>query len=95
MPVGEEMFRYHGHSGNCPKPPLMRTPEKVKPLKAFSVTFASVKGPGRSNGGEYKTACVIATGPMDAAAKAEIYQAKNWPKLFVEEILLNDNLVIM
>lgn len=22
MPEGEEMFRYHGHSGPCPKPPF-------------------------------------------------------------------------
>ncbi len=22
MPIGEEMFKYHGYSGNCPKPPL-------------------------------------------------------------------------
>ncbi len=22
MPVGEEMFKYHGYSGDCPKPPL-------------------------------------------------------------------------
>jgi hypothetical protein len=22
MPEGEEMFKYHGMSGNCPKPPL-------------------------------------------------------------------------
>ena len=22
MPEGEEMFKYHGYSGNCPKPPL-------------------------------------------------------------------------
>jgi hypothetical protein len=22
MPKGEEMFNYHGYSGNCPKPPL-------------------------------------------------------------------------
>jgi hypothetical protein len=71
------------------------TPEKVKPLKAFSVTFASGKGPGKRHQREYKTACVIATGPMDAAAKAEIYRAHNWPKLFVEEILLDDDLVIM
>lgn len=21
MPAGEEMFNYHGYSGNCPKPP--------------------------------------------------------------------------
>ena len=24
MPEGEEMFKYHGYSGNCPKPPLPR-----------------------------------------------------------------------
>lgn len=24
MPAGEEMFKYHGYSGNCPKPPLPR-----------------------------------------------------------------------
>lgn len=23
MPAGEEMFKYHGHSGPCPKPPLL------------------------------------------------------------------------
>ena len=22
MPVGEEMFKYHGHSGPCPAPPV-------------------------------------------------------------------------
>lgn len=24
MPEGEEMFKYHGYSGPCPKPPLPR-----------------------------------------------------------------------
>jgi len=24
MPQGEEMFKFHGYSGNCPKPPLPR-----------------------------------------------------------------------
>jgi hypothetical protein len=24
MPVGEEMFKFHGYSGDCPKPPLPR-----------------------------------------------------------------------
>lgn len=24
MPAGEEMFKYHGYSGNCPKPPLAK-----------------------------------------------------------------------
>lgn len=26
MPEGEQMFKYHGYSGNCPKPPLPRPP---------------------------------------------------------------------
>lgn len=26
MPVGEEMFKYHGYSGPCPKPPIGKTP---------------------------------------------------------------------
>lgn len=25
MPAGEEMFKFHGFSGNCPKPPLQKT----------------------------------------------------------------------
>ena len=25
MPPGEEMFKIHGYSGNCPKPPLPRS----------------------------------------------------------------------
>mgnify|MGYP000134248398 CR=1 FL=1 len=24
MPPGEEMFKFHGYSGSCPKPPLPR-----------------------------------------------------------------------
>jgi hypothetical protein len=24
MPPGEEMFKFHGYSGNCPKPPLLQ-----------------------------------------------------------------------
>ena len=27
MPVGEEMFKYHGYSGDCPKPPLAPLPQ--------------------------------------------------------------------
>lgn len=28
MPPGEEIFKYHGYSGSCPKPPL-RTPDEI------------------------------------------------------------------
>jgi len=30
MPEGEEMFKFHGYSGNCPKPPSPKQPEKQK-----------------------------------------------------------------
>jgi len=29
MPKGEEMFNYHGYSGNCPKPPLKKKEECI------------------------------------------------------------------
>ena len=30
MPPGEEMFKYHGYSGSCPKPPMRtRTPAEI------------------------------------------------------------------
>ena len=31
MPEGEEMFEYHGYSGNCPKPPM--TTPKTKQME--------------------------------------------------------------
>lgn len=30
MPPGEEMFKFHGYSGKCPKPPLPRPPSEIK-----------------------------------------------------------------
>lgn len=30
MPQGEEMFKYHGYSGDCQKPPLPKQPAKQK-----------------------------------------------------------------
>ena len=41
MPPGEEMFKYHGLSGECPKPPLPRE----KPLASVTVDgeFAHVQ----------------------------------------------------
>jgi hypothetical protein len=32
MPPGEEMFKFHGYSGNCPKPPLPRPPSDTERL---------------------------------------------------------------
>jgi len=28
MPTGEQMFKWHGYSGPCPKPPLPKSPMK-------------------------------------------------------------------
>jgi hypothetical protein len=29
MPKGEEMFKYHGYSGPCPKPPIPKGPRTI------------------------------------------------------------------
>jgi hypothetical protein len=34
MPPGEEMFNFHGYSGDCPKPPLPKPPSEVELLRA-------------------------------------------------------------
>lgn len=44
MPPGEEMFRFHGYSGPCPKPPL----ERAEPTLSDDVLlrfWQSVQGP--------------------------------------------------
>ena len=30
MPIGEEMFKFHGYSGDCQKPPVPKKPVKQK-----------------------------------------------------------------
>jgi hypothetical protein len=30
LPAGEEMFKYHGYSGDCPKPPIQKTEVMVE-----------------------------------------------------------------
>lgn len=30
MPPGEEMFKFHGYSGPCPKPPLLKQPNETE-----------------------------------------------------------------
>jgi hypothetical protein len=34
MPEGETMFKYHGYSGSCPKPPLPKTDNPSSPMTA-------------------------------------------------------------
>lgn len=37
MPAGEEMFKYHGYSGNCPKPPLTRAAASQPVLQSLMI----------------------------------------------------------
>ena len=39
MPPGEEMFKYHGYSGDCPKPPLQKQ-EEGDPVAAVEALIA-------------------------------------------------------
>lgn len=36
MPEGEQMFKFHGYSGDCPKPPLPRLSKDQKLEKLFN-----------------------------------------------------------
>ena len=46
MPVGEEMFKFHGYSGSCPKPPLPRKPvmDYESLLTSHADLLAALKG---------------------------------------------------
>ena len=36
MPEGEEVFKYHGYSGDCPKPPLQRPLQDKDAILAYT-----------------------------------------------------------
>ncbi len=44
MPLGEEMFKYHGYSGPCPKEPLRATPTPEKPCTSDDHFWADTAG---------------------------------------------------
>ena len=51
MPAGEEVFKYHGYSGPCPKPPLPQPPSPLLILRqALTVIAEALKEP---DGGSY------------------------------------------
>ena len=39
MPPGEEMFKFHGYSGPCPKPPPLPKPSEMSEQAAFNVVW--------------------------------------------------------
>lgn len=43
MPAGETMFKYHGYSGPCPKPPLLKPPAPMTPDEAFTAGALAMK----------------------------------------------------
>jgi hypothetical protein len=95
--------RLRGHSALVQsqfKPPSVRTGpisgRTVTAFKAYTVSFTNARpGPGRHHRATYQSACVIAVSPADAAAKAERYAKVYLPKLYLEEVRLDDNVVII
>ena len=41
MPEGETMFKFHGYSGPCPKPPLKKPREAAPIMKYFAYSHLS------------------------------------------------------
>lgn len=70
MPPGEEMFKFHGHSGPCPKPPLPKPAEK--PTVGRIVHYVAFGTPG----GEYAAGAhraAIVTEVADDAVTLHIF----------------------
>jgi hypothetical protein len=44
MPPGEEMFKFHGYSGNCPKPPKADAPFQSEPAEKAYQKMRQVGG---------------------------------------------------
>lgn len=42
MPEGEEMFKFHGYSGNCPKPPLPSKSDGAETLDTIAAQAATI-----------------------------------------------------
>jgi ferritin-like protein len=45
MQPGEEMFKFHGYSGDCPKPPLPRAPTELELLRAENAALRAAIEP--------------------------------------------------
>ena len=39
MPTGEEMFKFHGYSGPCPKPPLPKSEPEIERLRKIAARY--------------------------------------------------------
>lgn len=52
MPPGEEMFKYHGYSGDCPKPPSQRD-NGIDAVKSLFKKITGVDVDVRVENGEF------------------------------------------
>jgi hypothetical protein len=100
MSKGHKLKRYQAKDKwSAPAPSIRTGPisgRTVTAFKAYTVSFTNARpGPGRHHRATYQTACVIAVSPADAAAKAERYAKVYLPKLYLEEVRLDDNVVII
>jgi hypothetical protein len=43
MPVGEDMFMYHGYSGPCPKPPIKVEKTAIIDSQAYQAGFETAR----------------------------------------------------
>jgi hypothetical protein len=44
MPPGEDMFKFHGYSGPCPKPPLVKNKTPIKPGFYWALWLTAANG---------------------------------------------------
>ena len=66
MPAGEEMFKFHGFSGPCPKPPLSKPEPTNLPDDTLREFWRRVQGPNA----ELTGPLIRFAGLIYAAAKA-------------------------
>lgn len=76
MPPGEEMFKFHGYSGNCPKPPLKRRPIGETPLSQEVTKFLEVTGgiPGPDQNPDYRLEIAYRMGYEDSLRNYAIWR---------------------
>jgi hypothetical protein len=53
MPEGEEMFKYHGYSGPCPKPPLPKD-DGAEAVRALFKQVTGIDVNVRCHNGDWK-----------------------------------------
>lgn len=77
MPLGEEMFHYHGYSGPCPKPPLPK-PERMLKWFAYSHLPQHLQSHSKPFGDLAERVCeTIEAGPERTVALRKLLEAKD------------------